>query len=75
MIGSRARRRSVRSQRRRRDATAAPSKATSTAAVTASITRQQSPSYEETEIDESRGERWFCTETEARSAGWRAPRG
>ena len=40
-----------------------------------SITRQQSPSYEETEIDESRGERWFCTETEARSAGWRAPRG
>ncbi len=36
---------------------------------------QQSPSYEETEIDESRGERWFCSETEARSAGWRAPRG
>ena len=24
-----------------------------------------SPSYEETVIDESRGERWFCTETEA----------
>ena len=27
------------------------------------------------EIDESRGERWFCTEAEARRAGWRAPRG
>jgi endonuclease YncB( thermonuclease family) len=34
-----------------------------------------SGSYAETEIDESRGERWFCTATEARSAGWRAPRG
>ncbi|WP_415013994.1 thermonuclease family protein [Brevundimonas sp.] len=26
-------------------------------------------------IDESAGERWFCSEEEARSAGWRAPRG
>ena len=34
-----------------------------------------SPSYDNTVIDESRGERWFCTETEATSAGWRAPRG
>jgi endonuclease YncB( thermonuclease family) len=34
-----------------------------------------SPSYAETGIDEDRGERWFCTEAEARAAGWRAPRG
>lgn len=27
--------------------------------------------YERTGIDESKGERWFCTEGEARSAGWR----
>jgi endonuclease YncB( thermonuclease family) len=33
-----------------------------------------SASYEETVIDEGRDERWFCTETEARAAGWRAPR-
>ncbi len=33
-----------------------------------------SRSYDETIIDESKGERWFCTEQEARSAGWRAPR-
>jgi endonuclease YncB( thermonuclease family) len=33
-----------------------------------------SPSYDATVIDESRGERWFCTEAEARRAGWRAPR-
>ena len=25
-------------------------------------------------IDEGRGERWFCSEAEARAAGWRAPR-
>jgi hypothetical protein len=30
--------------------------------------------YDRTEIDESKGERWFCTEEEARTAGWRAPR-
>jgi endonuclease YncB( thermonuclease family) len=30
--------------------------------------------YEETRIDTGRGERWFCTEEEARAAGWRAPR-
>ena len=30
--------------------------------------------YERTVIDESAGERWFCTEAEALSAGWRAPR-
>ncbi len=34
-----------------------------------------SPSYDNTGIDESKGERWFRTESEARAAGWRAPRG
>lgn len=29
--------------------------------------------YEKTQIDESQGERWFCTEEEARAAGWRPP--
>jgi endonuclease YncB( thermonuclease family) len=33
-----------------------------------------SPSYQDTEIDESKGERWFRTESEARAAGWRPPR-
>ena len=33
-----------------------------------------SPSYGDTRITESNGERWFCTEAEARAAGWRAPR-
>ncbi|MFA6405438.1 MAG: thermonuclease family protein [Candidatus Paceibacterota bacterium] len=28
-------------------------------------------SYAKTVIDESRGEKWFCTEAEAQSAGWR----
>jgi hypothetical protein len=32
-----------------------------------------SPSYDGTKIDESAGERWFCSEAEARAAGWRAP--
>jgi endonuclease YncB( thermonuclease family) len=36
---------------------------------------QSSASYSETKIDVSRGERWFCSEQEARGAGWRAPRG
>ena len=31
-------------------------------------------SYGATKIDESKGERWFCTEEQALSAGWRAPR-
>jgi len=31
--------------------------------------------YDETKIDERNGERWFCTEQEARAAGWRAARG
>lgn len=31
--------------------------------------------YDATRIDESKGERWLCTEEEARAAGWRAPRG
>jgi len=31
-------------------------------------------SYDQTVIDESKGERWFCTEEEARAAGWRAPK-
>ena len=30
--------------------------------------------YENTRINEARGERWFCTEAEARAAGWRAAR-
>jgi endonuclease YncB( thermonuclease family) len=33
-----------------------------------------SGSYDETVIDESKGERWFCTEEAARRGGWRAPR-
>jgi len=32
-----------------------------------------SESYDRTKIDTARGERWFCTEAEARAAGWRAP--
>jgi len=28
-------------------------------------------SYNKTKINESRGEKWFCTETEAQTAGWR----
>ncbi len=31
--------------------------------------------YDRTQIDTSRGERWFCSEAEALAAGWRAPRG
>jgi len=31
--------------------------------------------YERTVIEPSKGERWFCSEREAREAGWRAPRG
>ena len=27
--------------------------------------------YNVTKIDTSKGERWFCTETQARNAGWR----
>ncbi len=30
--------------------------------------------YDQTVITESRGERWFCTEEEARAAGWRRAR-
>lgn len=30
--------------------------------------------YANTRINEGRGERWFCTEAEARAAGWRAAR-
>jgi hypothetical protein len=30
--------------------------------------------YEVTRIDESKGERWFCTESQARAEGWRAPK-
>jgi endonuclease YncB( thermonuclease family) len=30
--------------------------------------------YEQTRIDESRGERWFCSEKEAQAAGWRRSR-
>ncbi|MCP1550735.1 MULTISPECIES: thermonuclease family protein [Methylorubrum] len=31
--------------------------------------------YERTQIDEASGERMFCSEDEAKAAGWRAPRG
>lgn len=31
-------------------------------------------SYKNTYIDTSKGERWFCTVEDAKSAGWRAPR-
>ena len=31
-------------------------------------------SYDDTRIDPSKGERWFCTEAEAREAGWRPAR-
>ncbi|HEX6570519.1 MAG TPA: thermonuclease family protein [Steroidobacteraceae bacterium] len=31
-------------------------------------------SYEATRIDPDSGERWFCSEDDARRAGWRAPR-
>ncbi len=34
-----------------------------------------SRSYNRTVITPSKGERWFCTESEARNAGWRAPKG
>ena len=34
-----------------------------------------SRSYPNTGIDESEGERWFCSVEEALAAGWRAPRG
>jgi hypothetical protein len=30
--------------------------------------------YERTDIDPAKGERWFCTEAEARAAGWKAGR-
>lgn len=33
-----------------------------------------SPWYNRTRINEAKGERWFCDEAEAISAGWRAPR-
>jgi len=33
-----------------------------------------SPSYESTKVEESKGERWFCSEAEAQAAGWRAPK-
>lgn len=33
-----------------------------------------SPNYDSTRIDTAKGERWFCSEAEAKAAGWRAPR-
>ena len=33
-----------------------------------------SPWYNRTEIDASKGERWFCSAQEAEDAGWRAPK-
>lgn len=32
-----------------------------------------SPSYDQTQINEAAGERWFCSEREAVAAGWRPP--
>lgn len=32
-----------------------------------------SPSYDQTQINEAQGERWFCSEAEAVAAGWRPP--
>lgn len=29
------------------------------------------PYYDETRIDTAKGERWFCSEAQARAAGWR----
>jgi hypothetical protein len=34
----------------------------------------QSPWYDATRLDEAGGERWFCSEKEARAAGWRSYR-
>jgi endonuclease YncB( thermonuclease family) len=34
----------------------------------------ESRHYENTRIDAAKGERWFCSESEAEKAGWRAPR-
>lgn len=34
----------------------------------------ESPFYAKTSINTSKGERWFCTEKEAKAAGWRAAR-
>lgn len=34
-----------------------------------------SRSYDRTVLSEAAGERWFCSESEAIGAGWRAPRG
>ena len=33
-----------------------------------------SPWYDRTKINTAKGERWFCTEVEAKAAGWRAPK-
>jgi endonuclease YncB( thermonuclease family) len=33
------------------------------------------PGYDSVVIDPNKGERWLCTEEEAKAAGWRAPRG
>ena len=33
-----------------------------------------SPWYDRTKINTAKGERWFCSEAEAKAAGWRAPR-
>ncbi len=34
-----------------------------------------SKNYYKTRISENKGERWFCSEAEARAAGWRPPKG
>lgn len=36
--------------------------------------RPQDRSWADTRIDTAKGERWFCTEAEARAAGWRPAR-
>ncbi len=32
------------------------------------------PWYSKAKIDTTKGERWFCSETEAQTAGWRPPK-
>jgi endonuclease YncB( thermonuclease family) len=62
-------------------ALAAASNPPGTCAIKGNISRNgriyhlpNSASYARTTIDESKGERWFCSEREAQAAGWRPPR-
>ncbi|MGX7707984.1 thermonuclease family protein [Methylobacterium sp. Gmos1] len=65
------------------DASAAPTTSTAGCQIKGNISRKGdriyhvpgSRDYERTAIDTSAGERLFCSEDEAKAAGWRAPRG